>query len=252
MNTKSTVPVVPRPSATILLLRDDPFEVLMVRRSNSGLFASALVFPGGLVEPEDRDEAWLPMLLRAEGLDADARAHRIAALREMWEEAAILLLDAGNGECPPPPPSPTAAEFRRIVAASGGKLDVGILHPFAHWITPVDSPKRYDTHFFIARAPEGADARCDGTETVALEWIRPEDALARARSGAGAVMFPTRVNLVRLAETANVAAAIAATRQRPIVTVLPRVERRDGGSVVTIPADAGYSETEEFTPAPAR
>ena len=106
MNSTSTVSVVPRPSATILLLRDDPFEVLMVRRSNSGLFASALVFPGGLVEPEDRDEAWLPLLLCAEGLDADARAHRIAALREMWEEAAILPLAGGHGECPPPPAAP--------------------------------------------------------------------------------------------------------------------------------------------------
>jgi 8-oxo-dGTP pyrophosphatase MutT (NUDIX family) len=247
MNTKSTAPAVPRASATILLLRDDPFEVLMVRRSNSGLFASALVFPGGLVEPEDRDGAWLPLLLGADDMGADARAHRIAAIREMWEEAAILLVEGGDGECPTPPPNPAAADFRKIVAGTGGKLDVGILHHFAHWITPVNAPKRYDTHFFVARAPERTDARCDGTETVALEWIQPEDALVRARSGVGAVMFPTRVNLVRLAESTSVADAIAAARQRPIVTVLPRVEPRQGGTVVMIPADAGYSVTEEFT-----
>lgn len=239
-------PVFPRPSATVLLLRDDPFEVLMVRRNNAGIFAHAMVFPGGLLEEHDRSDDWHPLIANADGMDVDTRAHRIAACRETWEEAAMLMVTGGNGDCPMPPQRPTAQDFHDAVRMTGGVLDLASMHHFAHWITPEDSPKRYNTHFFLARAPEGLEARCDGQEAVELEWIRPEEALNRARTGVGAVMFPTRLNLMRLAESSTVDEAIAATREREVVTVLPTVEPlAGGGSVVRIPADSGYAETEE-------
>lgn len=244
---------VPRPAATILVLRDDPFEVLMVRRHGNGPFASALVFPGGLVDPADRDEAWLPLLEGGDGLDVEARALAIAAFRETFEEATLLLArDASGASVPCRGVGGDRNDFRAVVAASGGKLPLGELTHFGHWITPATAPKRFDTHFFLARAPEGQEAVCDGGETVALEWASPHDVLERAAAGDLSILFPTRMNLKRLAESHDVASAIAAARARAPFTVTPVAQKREGGIAVVIPAEAGYGETENFHPHPPR
>lgn len=241
--------VVPRPAATILVLRDDPFEVLMVRRHGNGMFASALVFPGGLVDPADSDEAWLPHVTGADGLDLGERALRIAAYRETFEESALLLARDADGAAVPCPGSDAPnASFRDVMAASGGTLALDDLVQFGHWITPEGAPKRFDTRFFLARAPEGQEAVCDGGETVALEWVAPRDVLARAAEGDLSILFPTRMNLKRLAESDTVADAVAAARVRPHYTVVPRPERRSDGIMVRIPEEAGYGETENFHP----
>lgn len=240
---------IPRAAATILVLRDDPFEVLMVRRHGNGPFASALVFPGGLVDPADYDDAWLPLLDGAEGLDAEERALAIAAFRETFEEAALLLARDAKGASVGCPAGATS-NFRAVVAASGGRLPVGELAHFGHWITPATAPKRFDTHFFLARAPDGQEAECDGGETVALEWVSPRDVLDRAAAGDLSILFPTRMNLKRLAESHDVASAIAAARSRPPFTVTPVAQRREGGTAVVIPVEAGYGETENFHPHP--
>ncbi|MBZ6377866.1 hypothetical protein B5C34_02715 [Pacificimonas flava] len=237
--------VLPRLAATVLLIRDDPLQVLMVRRNGRGMFAHLLVFPGGLLEDEDSCDSWLEHCVNADAFSAEERAHRIAALRETWEEASVLIVDGAEGDFLGPPSSSTPAEFRHAVIASGGKLDLAALQLFGHWVTPEDAPKRYDTQFFIARAPDGQVAVCDGGETVALEWIEPHLALQRGREGKGGVMFPTRLNLLRLNETSCVDDAFAASETRPIVKVTPRVEQRGDGLVVCIPSDAGYSEWEE-------
>ncbi|MCW1383178.1 NUDIX hydrolase [Novosphingobium sp. KCTC 2891] len=246
----STLPATPRPAATVLLLRDDPFEVLMVRRNARGVFASALVFPGGMVEAEDASEDWLPHLRGHEGLSIEERAHRVAAARETWEEAAILLVREGDTACPLPPDRPEPTLFRQIVADSGGHLDLAALAPFGHWITPVDAPRRFDTRFYLAHVTREQEARCDGSETVEMEWIAPHEALDRARRGDAGIMFPTKLSLLRLTETPCPQTALAATLTRQVVPVLPVVEPREGGTVVFIPQDAGYAEWEEFTPHP--
>lgn len=125
----------PRLAATLLVLRDAPLRVLMVRRHASATFPSALVFPGGVVEPADGAER--------------GRALRTAALRETWEECGIRV--AGW------PDEPRLHE----------------LHPFGHWVTPESQPKRFDTMFFAARMPEGQEAGFDGLETVSAEWVEP-------------------------------------------------------------------------------
>ena len=93
---------------------------------------------------------------------------------------------------------------------------------------------------------------CDGGETVALEWVAPCDVLTRAADGDLSILFPTRMNLKRLAESGTVADAVAAARMRPRFTVRPRPEKREGGVAVVIPAEAGYGETEDFRPRPQR
>lgn len=243
---KTGFPAVPRLAATILLLRDDPFQVLMIRRHPDQVFASALVFPGGVVEESDRSEAWLDLIEDSSG-DADMRALKIAGFRETFEGTGILLARDANGYCTAPVTC-DAGSFMDTVRASGGRLILDDLVRFGHWITPEPLPKRFDTHFFVCRAAPGQDGICDEREAVELEWARPRDILDRAAAGESAIMFPTRLNVQRLAESSSAEEAFLRARTTSVFTVLPKVERRPGGAAVTIPEEAGYGETENFQP----
>lgn len=236
---------VARLAATMLLLRDDPLEVLMVKRHTKAYFASALVFPGGTVDPEDSDAAWLPYLVGHEGLSDEQRALRIAACRETFEESCIITARRRDGSPVSGVASADGLRFLDVIRDADAVLDLAGLQPFGHWITPEIAPKRFDTHFFLARAPEGQEAVCDGSETVGLEWVRPDDALARAAAGERAILFPTRMNIKRLAESGDSHSALEAARQRPPYTVRPQIEKRGESHVVVIPIEAGYGETED-------
>lgn len=222
-------PVLARPAATILLLRDSSagLEVLMVARAREVDFASgALVFPGGRVEPTDA--ALAPP-------QDPLGAFRVAAIREAWEESGILLAH------PPGPELPPEGDFLAHLHARGLQPSHAALTPFAHWITPAHSPKRFDTHFFLAHAPEGQEAVHDGREAVEAVWIRPELALEAAEAGQRTLVFPTRLNLLRLARFGSTAAAIAAARTAPVVTVMPEpIPDGAGGTLLRIPEAAGY------------
>lgn len=229
-----------RKAATLLVVREDPFEVLMLRRHAGATFPSAMVFPGGVVEVSDGAEEWMPHLRGADGLDTEERAYRIAALRETWEEASLLLAREGGDS------GQLTGSFLELVSAGGGALDLGRLHHFAHWLTPTHMPKRFDTRFYLTGAAQGLEARFDGDETVSVEWITPQAALQRAEQG-DRMLVPTRLNLIRLAESATVAEAIAAAATRPFFSVLPEVARRvEGGKILRIPEEAGYGVTEVF------
>lgn len=230
-----------RPAATILAVRDDPFEVLMVERHHKANFGSALVFPGGGVDAADAAEAWLPHVSGAEGLSHMERTLRIAAVRETFEETGLLFAAYGAAVPPPEPGRP----FLDLIRDLGATLLLDAFHKIGHWITPAIATKRYDTHFYVARAPQGQEPVCDGHETVSLEWLAPDVAVRLAEAGERQIIFPTRMNLKRLAESADSTAAIAAAAQPPF-TVCPLVERTDAGVRVTIPAEAGYGVTEEL------
>lgn len=234
-----TAIAIPRSAATLLLLRDDPLEVLMVRRASGGSFASALVFPGGTVDADDASEAWLPLVTGAEGLEAGERALRIAALRESFEEAGLFMAIDGDGQGLPPPDGLEHA-FRKQIAAGRGKLPLAALVHFAQWVTPEALPKRWDTHFFLARAPMAQAPICDGREIVAAGWYRPAEVIEQEEF----LPAPTRMNLTRLAQSADVASALAAARARPPFTVLPVLHQGADGAVTRIPIEAGYGETE--------
>jgi 8-oxo-dGTP pyrophosphatase MutT (NUDIX family) len=228
-------PAPARPASTVLLLRDAPggLEVFMVVRHAANAFAGgALVFPGGSVDAAD---------LVLAGGDAE-RAFRVAAVRETWEECGVLL--AKPGAVPGAPP-PAGGDFAAMLASRGLAPDTGGLAHFAHWITPLPVPKRFDTHFFLAAAPDGQAALHDGHEAVDSVWIRPQDALAAAEEGSRKVVFPTRMNLTKLARHATLAEAFAAARATPVVTVLPEMRMTPAGRVLRIPAAAGYGG-EEF------
>jgi len=193
-------------------------EVLMVKRNAREPFASALVFPGGVVEPEDYSQAWLAHLHGDASFTVEERALRIAACREAWEEAALLPGGRGGSLSKD---ALSDRPFLETVIRHGVRLALDDLVEFAHWITPEALPKRFDTYFYICRASAAATGQCDGRETVALEWVQPSAALARAERGERALLLPTRENLKLLAQSANCEAALEAARSRKIVPFTP-------------------------------
>ncbi len=254
MTEKPAVPILP--AATILMLRDTPsFEVLMVRRHHQIDFASgALVFPGGKTHAGDRDSAWAGRCVGWDAVAPHKRELRIAAIREAYEEAAILLARHADG-------SPFKGDDRAAAARDAiGKdqrpfldliqeldiyLDLDALTVFARWITPPLTPKRFDTWFYVAKAPEDQLAVCDGYETVDAEWIEPAEAIRLGEAGERTVIFPTRMNLQLLAEASGAADAVARAAGRTLVTVEPQITERPGGRVLVLPPDAGYGVVEE-------
>ena len=242
----------PRLAATVLLVRDrGGLEVLMVERHEKADFASALVFPGGLVDEADSDAAWADHSPGWSALEDQARALRIGAYRELFEETGLLVQGASGAQASHVEPKEGEA-FRELVQRLGVHLDLGALRNFAHWITPQMAPRRYDTHFLLCGVPSDMKAVSDGAETVSVEWLRPKDALALGASGERKLLFPTRVNLELLDQQSSVSAALDAAAARTIVTVQPTPVRREDGIYITIPPDAGYGQVHEFVPAPPR
>jgi 8-oxo-dGTP pyrophosphatase MutT (NUDIX family) len=254
------IPSPARPASTAAILRDGPggIEVFMVVRHHEIDFASgALVFPGGKVEAEDAGDGWAD--LAAETPAAPERPFFVAAGRETFEEAGLVLarrrgtaelVDAANAD------RLVAAHRARLLGGEVGFADIlrgegltlalDLMVPFAHWITPEPMPKRFDTHFFLIAAPMTQLGAHDGAESVEGLWIAPQQALAEAETGTRTLVFATRMNLTKLARYRTVAEAVAATRARPVVTVVPRVKRTPEGRWLQIPAEADYGVTEVF------
>lgn len=218
----------------------------MIRRHRDQVFGSALVFPGGTVDESDHSPQWSG-LIDAGSDDPRFRALKIAGFREMFEETGILLARNADGEHVAAQGTRTDP-FIEVVRASSGRLILDDLVHFGHWITPERLPKRFDTHFFVARAGPHHEGTCDHQESVALEWATPSGILDRAAAGADSIMFPTRMNISRLAGSQSADSALQRARRTPVVTVLPRVEKRPDGTAVLIPEEAGYGVSENFIP----
>jgi 8-oxo-dGTP pyrophosphatase MutT (NUDIX family) len=254
-----------RLAATVVILRDgnEGIEAFMVVRHKAIDFASgALVFPGGKVDDGDRDVAW-EELAPSEGKTPVQRALNVAAAREAFEEAGLMLARRRGSKG-----LVTREEAHRLVLCyrrsllrgqttflelmRSEKLTIAteLMIPYAHWITPEGLPKRFDTHFFLVAAPVDQLGAHDGCESVEGLWIRPQQALAEAEARRRTLVFATHLNLKKLAGFASVSAAVAATRARAIVTVMPKViARTEEGRRLQIPAEAGYGVTEVVVPA---
>jgi len=226
--------LVPRPAATVLTLRDSPsgYEILMLRRNlNSDFVGGAYVFPGGGVDADDAGplaEALAVGMTDALastrlGLERGGLAFYVACLRELFEEAGLLVACDASGE---PVRVEDAgylshlAQRRREVNAGtlgfvdmmrdeGLLLDLRDLAYVAHWVTPVGPPRRYDTRFFVSVAPSGQTAAHDAGETIADRWIRPADALAQQARGELEMIFPTIRNLEAIAHFETAAQVLA-------------------------------------------
>src|SRR5215212_673692 len=142
----------PRQAATVIVLRGGArtLEVLLVKRNPEQRFmGGAWVFPGGAVDA---------------GED-----HRVAGVREVGEEASVVIEDPES------------------------------LVEFSRWITPAQVKIRFDTHFYLAPAPDGAEPRPDGAETVDLGWFTPRGALEAYGRDEILLVFPTIKTLEQLA-----------------------------------------------------
>jgi 8-oxo-dGTP pyrophosphatase MutT (NUDIX family) len=247
----------PIPAATVILLRDQPrFETLMIARHQGSAFAGgALVFPGGRVDPGDRDPAWRAA---AEGLSAapDVAAAQVAAIREAFEEVGVLLARGADGAFADGQKARRFGRHRRAVEREDRRFldlirDEGLalacdeLRLFAHWIAPPGLHRRFDTLFFAARFPAGQDVLEDGDEATEAVWIAPEEALAARAEGRRKIIFPTARNLELLALSHSVGDVFGLAARRPIRPVTPRVERRVDGVFLTIPEGLGYPVLEE-------
>jgi 8-oxo-dGTP pyrophosphatase MutT (NUDIX family) len=234
------------PAATLILARDVPAgppELLMVERAATMAFAAgAMVFPGGRIDPEDREFG--------EALGIALGAGIVAAVRETIEETAVpVALD------PLPEPS-LALELQRALLAGDSlasllgrhhlSLDVSALVPWARWLPNFHTSRRFDTLFFLASAPPGEWVPNVGeAENRSAEWISAADVLARHGAGSANLIFPTRRNLERLSCHDRVAAMHDHACAHPVETITPWVEEQDGERWLTIPGHLGYPVTRE-------
>lgn len=245
------------PAATILLLRDGDagLEVFMVRRHHEIEFAAgALVFPGGKAAPDDFDPTLIAFTNGTSGWSKEMQAVGVAAIREAFEEAGVLLArDATSGDMVDGSRLTQLDRYRERIERGEISLLNMLRHEqlrlacdelvhFAHWVTPKHMPRRYDTHFFLARPPPGHSGQHCGRESVDSLWVRPQDAIANRKEWR--IMFPTRLNLMKLAEVNTVVQALSAARKEPPVTVEPWVEETPEGKRLRIRGDAGYSLTD--------
>ncbi len=252
----------PRLSATILLLRDQPnLQVLMVKRHYEIDFAAgALVFPGGKANDEDSDPAWSDVI--DGNFQGTQQAARIAAIREAFEEAGILLAREADargvdrplirGEmCDSLQGFRSAIDRREMSFLALMKrynlvLALDQLVHFGHWITPTMMPKRFDTHFFLAQMPSEQCAVNDGYETTDALWLEPGLALDQEATGKATIIFPTRMNLGKLTGTVSVSDALHRFARAPVITVLPELGHDSAGRpCLHIPAEAGYMQVSE-------
>jgi 8-oxo-dGTP pyrophosphatase MutT (NUDIX family) len=254
MNKPATEEKPVRPAATVLLVRDgvDGLEVFMVVRHHQiDSFSGALVFPGGKVDPSDT--ASRDYCRGQESMNSVRIGFRVAAVREAFEECGVLLAHDGNSDAFVSAKRVARLEGTYRQALVKGEvtmeefcqrenltLSVDQLVHYAHWITPPVAPKIFDTHFYLAPAPIDHVALHDGEESTDSVWIRPQDAIRDADEGRRIVVFPTRMNLMKLAQFKGVAEAIAATKKSTIVTVSPKIKTTGSGRIMQIPAEAGY------------
>ncbi len=197
LNRSDTV-ALPRQAASVVLLRggSQSLELLLVRRTPQARFMGGFwVFPGGAVDAHE-----------GEGDEA----HRLAAVRELAEEAAVDGIEPAE------------------------------LVKFSRWITPAVVKIRFDTHFFLAAAPEGATPVVDGSEIVDLAWHTPQSALDAYGRDELPLVFPTIKHLEQFAVFETADALINHAAQQTVEPIEPRVLFEGELARVLLPGEPGY------------
>jgi 8-oxo-dGTP pyrophosphatase MutT (NUDIX family) len=261
-----------RDAATVMLVRDGTvgLEVFMLRRTQSAVFASGLyVFPGGAVDDADRSpevERFCDGLADREasrllGLPSGGLAFWIAAIRECFEEAGVLLARQGDEVIRFDDPGVEARYKMRRAGVHDGSLRLidlcteeglrlatdGIRY-VSHWVTPIGERRRFDTRFFLARAPQAQEPLHDDVETIESLWVAPAEALARVERGELAMIPPTMRNLEFLAPQATADAALAAAAgvgHPPLVQPKLRLDGEGRIAEIILPWDPGFDALPE-------
>ncbi len=265
----TTVPV--KPAATVLLVRDADaggVEVFMLRRTFNAAFASGMfVFPGGKVDDVDGvdeiaelcdglTDTHASSLL---GIANGGLAFWVACIRECFEEAGVLLArHEATGDVVRFDDDATAKRFEAerenihdgsialldLCKREGLRLTTDDIHYVSHWITPMGEKRRFDTRFFIARAPQAQEPLHDDGETIESFWISPQEAIERAHEKDLMLMPPTKANIEFLLpyKTADEVLAAAAQVGTP-QTILPKLKIDSDGRVmgIAMPGDPDYA-----------
>ncbi len=264
------VPV--RPAATVMLVRDgaDGLEVFMMQRTHAATFARGqYVFPGGKVDDADHAEVFEPICDGLDdasasaqlGLDHGGLAWLVAAVREVFEDAGVLLARRADSDRVVDLDDPdTAARYNAarhaihegdlsladFCWAEGLLLLVDRIHIVDHWVTPLGERRRFDTRFFVGAAPPAQHPLHDDKETIASRWVRPADALRMWHDGEIQMFPPTVASLEFLCGFDVAADAVAAAEAAGVPeVVLPRIVVDDEGRVLGVkrPGDEGYDDT---------
>jgi len=212
--------VPPIPAASVIVMRDAPLEVLMIRRhSKSSFVPDAWVFPGGVVESSDHDL----------GDGTEVGTMRVAAARELFEESGIWL-GAPLADADAKRRALLAGEltFASLIAES--PLDLTSLVWTSRWITPVGVPKRFDTYFFLAAVDRNATASAENVEAVEVIWIPPAEAIEKLQ-----IVFPTQKNLEALAGFTSAEELLASRRGVDVATTRPVLVIEDGKKKIILP-----------------
>jgi 8-oxo-dGTP pyrophosphatase MutT (NUDIX family) len=254
-----------KPAATVVLSRDTPdgIEILLVERHGKLRFMGGMhVFPGGSLHSGDSSEQLQTQLTQPPGARRwpttpdDPLTHSLAvtALRETFEEAGLWLGTACE-------PSQLRAlrdrllageDFAALLGGAGLALRPSLLHPLSRWITPRSEPIRFDTRFYVARAPHDQTASHDTRETVSLTWRSPRQALQDAHAGQLLLSPPTYLTLDELEGISSTDALIAhcASRDAPLIEPIVRVD----GNVRTVlyPGDPEHPIKQRALKGPTR
>ena len=261
-----------RPAATAIVVREyaKEVQVLMTRRHAALAFMGGMwVFPGGALAAADRSDAARNVVVNADScahklLDLKGRAVpqdvclglAIAACRETFEETGVLLARCADGNpCTEgqlarlqAERTQIAADPERFIAAitrESLRLHIDDLVYWSHWITPEGPPRRFDTRFFIAPAPEAHDFLADTTETTDCVWMSPENLLAAAARGEMKIAQPTRYNLedlrVSVARHGSLSALMKNERERAVAAIMPKLVKNDEKTLILMPWDEAYA-----------
>lgn len=249
-------PVPARPASTVILMRDGSQgpEVYLLRRHSGMAFAAGMsVFPGGRVDEADASIAdswsgpspsWLASRLGC--TEEMAVAYAAAAVRETFEESGVLLAGAARDGLVADTTGPdweadrVALEDRSLSFAdflNRRRLVVraDLLGVWAHWITPDYEPRRYDTRFFVAALPAGQLTRDVSGESDQVVWMSPADAVRAVDSKEMAMLPPTYFSCAELAAYTKVVDVIAATRDREVPAIKPRVRVEGDEAYLEVP-----------------
>ena len=266
----AAVPI--RAAATVMLVRDHPInglEVFMLQRTLAAVFAKGMyVFPGGRVDANDNEDQLEAI---CDGLDDEEASallgipngglsYWVAAIRECFEEAGVLLARPTNSNELVRFDTDSVLQNRfsvarhaihdsnmslvELCATENLRLVTNNIHYVRHWITPLGEPRRFDTRFFIARAPEAQEPLHDDNETIASLWVSPIEALERHARGDLAMISPTTSNLQFLAPHGTTTDALNAAKKIGTPTaILPKLKTDAEGKVIgiTMPGDADYN-----------
>jgi 8-oxo-dGTP pyrophosphatase MutT (NUDIX family) len=260
----------PRPASTVIVLRDRlehgvpaGHEIFMVKRHEQSAFmAGAYVFPGGRVDDSDDAPDFYAI---CDGIDAaaahfpdleprDAIRYHLAAIRELFEEAGVLLARDASGcfvSFADPEVKLKFDAYRTavhqgmlplplILQSEGLRFALDALFPWGHWITPEIESRRFDARFFVTRIPEGQVPLHDETETIHSQWISPQEALEGYDRRELTLAPPTLRNLEELVRFRSVAEVLESTRTRRIIPIQPRFIQQDGQVVILLPGDPMY------------